>query len=71
VLIAPCGTGTLAGDERRSGFCGTGTLAGDERCLVFVAPALLPVIKDVWFLRRWQLLAGNLDKGLLWLNAEC
>jgi hypothetical protein len=35
---------------RRVWFCGTGTLAGDERRSGFVAPALLPVTKKkVWF----------------------
>jgi hypothetical protein len=43
-MLVSCSAGTVAGDERRSGFCGTGTLAGDERRYGFVAPALLPVI---------------------------
>jgi len=39
--------------------------------LVFVAPALLPVMKEGLAFVAPATLAGDLDNGLLWLNAEC
>ena len=38
---------------------------------VFVAPALLQVMKEGLVFVASATPAGDLDKGLLWLNAEC
>jgi len=42
-----------------------------QKGLVFVAPALLPVMKEGLVFVASATPAGDLDKGLLWLNAEC